>query len=73
MMEIVLLINGDEIDRITVTNRGPYGGAYVDGDGPGGGGERDYEWRCGSRAGHLHHYRRHGIHALAARVLAAMK
>jgi hypothetical protein len=72
-MEIVLKINGEVIDTILVTNQGPSGGAYHEGDYPGGDGERVYRWYVNKRYGHVLHMRRDGAHALAAAVLSATK
>lgn len=71
---ISLAVNGEEIDYVVVTNRGPVDGKYAEGDWAGGGGVRRYEWKSWTDdlRGFVEHARADGAAALASKVLAAV-
>jgi hypothetical protein len=68
-MLIRLDINQSRLDSIVVTNRGPLGGEYDEGDEPGGDGWRLYEHASPCGTGFVEHRRGDGAHVLAAKVL----
>lgn len=68
-LRIRMDINGDDIDNICITNRGPLDGLYEEGDGPGGDGVRLYSFTSERVCGYVEHRRGDGAHALAWRVL----
>lgn len=73
MLTLTLDVNGRVINIVKIVNRGPIDKEYADGDGPGGGGIRRYEWTALNGAqGLVHHARSDGAEALAAKVLADM-
>lgn len=72
-MLITLAINHQPIDSIEVVNRGPVDGVYAEGDGPGGDGERVYEFVGRDGSGFVHHTRGDGALALASKVLAEIR
>lgn len=69
-MSVRISINGETLDIIHITNRGPIDGEYAPEDHPGGDGERLYTWSSLNKGdGTVIHRRGEGAHALAAAVM----
>ena len=70
-MTLTLAINGEEIHRVDVLNRGTPSAGTVPRNGDGTG-LRRYEWRWNGHTGHLVHLREDGALCLAGLVLDAI-